>query len=1187
MRLKKIELLGFKSFADKVELLFEEGVTGIVGPNGCGKSNISDAVRWVLGEQSAKSIRGSKMADVIFAGTSTRKALSMAEVTLTLSEVDGALPTEFDEVSVTRRIYKTGDSEYLINRKPVRLRDVHSLFLDSGIGKSAFSIFEQGKIDQVIHWSPLDRRRIFEEAAGILRFLQRKKEALRRMESTDTNIDRLSDIHKEVERQIEVLEKQAEKARKYKEQKHELERLEKLIFVLRWKLFDDRVQNLTERRNQAESDISKRSEKLGEARESGVKQKALVDELEERYLSESESIYKRGSEKEIKVREQLATKERLEEIQKKESRFLDEQEQLKGLIDGYQERQTEKKELKEAASEKLKVRQDTLSQVTDATSSMEEAVQALRESGAKAQKERLEAIEAKHLAEKQLQANALQKESFDGELGKLEKETGSSFEEVKKLEEELKEKQHHLREQTEVVDQERLKIKQIEAAEKELKSAIENQVKQIGDLERLIHQDEARHKVLLSLRDAFEGFSKGTQKLLKASKDPKSPLHNKLRAVFELVSSYEGLETAAALSMRPYVGTLAVATKADFELVQTYMADHGIEEGSLICLELLSAVPTTSREGDALLKGEHQDPLLSHFLSRVSVKESLEEAFKAAKTHPGWEFCCEDGTFLDARSVVFKGYASDDNIFLREAEIKELKKRIPQRKKELETGKVALSDAQETMIAKGKTRRELDEKVRRIEMSLVEVNFSVQRMEGDLQEKVKRQKMAYERLKVVKARLEELKEEATKFEEELQVATKTSKEREEALLAFELQLQEKVTALEEQRLSQKTRASEVQGLLDEVGALSHELHLLDVKRQESESRLKRLTEEHAQGEEMRKVLAKKQEECMKEIEMAGKELDRASTSLATLREKLEKAKSRVVEADKDIQKREEALRKIESEHARLEAKVGELVNSRSLVEEELLEFHELSIQEGCQLFQDEKVSKEGLETAEKRARSLRQQISAAGDINMTSIEECATHQKRYEELTGQLGDLTGSKDELLKMIKELDSESRSIFKKTFDEVNENFKKNFSLLFEGGEAELCFTESNDILEAGIEITAKPPGKQMRSINLLSGGEKCLTAMALLFAVFEVKPSPFCMLDEIDAPLDDTNIERFVRMLKQFIDRCQFIIVTHNKRTMAIADKLFGVSMEEKGVSKLLSMSFSEAKEQRTPELVGAG
>ena len=1183
MRLKKIKILGFKSFADKIEINFDEGITAVVGPNGCGKSNIADAFRWVLGEQSAKSMRGSKMPDVIFAGTTNRKALNFAEVTLTLTDIEGKLPVAYEELSVMRRLHRSGESEYFINNHLVRLKDVQTLFLDSGMGKDAYSIFEQGKIEQVINYSPLERRYIFEEAAGILKFLQKKREALRKLEQTDHSVIRIKDIHKEVEQQIIVLEEQSEKAKIYKENRVKLESLEKSSLLFKWEGLQKRLVELQAKGLLHERNIEESSEQI-ESLQTQLNEAKLDYHNEElNFRSMGEKVFSVRSTKEIKTKEKQNTQERLKELKEKEEKWSLE---LKELIEKQQYLEGERTCLQETNKETekhLKTQDKIVKEQLEKVKLIDEEVVKLRLEQNLKQNELLKLLQSEGQNESQIKQTTLRLENIQEKLlhiqnrKKVLSELSITFKgEINDLKIQLEKDLQVVEKKKELFSHMEIDLRKIALTSNEKQEALDSLQDEISD-------SKARLKALYRLKEDLEGFSSGCKKLISQALDKTSIFFGKIKALYECITPKEGAEVALASIMKPYAQTLVVETKEDFDSVVLYAKKHKILDVSLICKESILDGAKVSfslknhKELTSFFSQVIETPLSRHFLQEVySAKDPLSPLDLIQKNVKS-EIIFSDGVFIDKRAVVFYPSNGENNVFLREAEIKHLEEKliVSHEKREQETAIIQTIEEKRCLLVDN--RSTLDKEIRQAEMKLVELNFSLQKKQADLD----RAQIEDKTLNQEEKDLNQANSSLQKILEDLNSSYINIKAWVIESKKITSSLNEKVDKLslnmKQENLLLKEKESLFQKCLQEQQSQIHALHVLEIKDSERSKQKKRLEEELKMGNILENQIYLKKNEVEISLKEAEESLVKVVGASGEMENRLALMKKALENREVKIKEKNQIIKKVETEKNLNEIQKAELQSHLQLIEHNLSERYQLSVSKALEIFVD---CERNLEKIEKEIKFLRLQIENSGDINMTSIDECERHKTRYEFLNEQIDDLDLSKKELIGIISNLDSESRKIFQETFQQIREGFKKNFAILFQGGEADLEFTQSEDILEAGIDIIAKPPGKQMRSIHLLSGGEKCLTAMALLFALFEVKPSPFCILDEIDAPLDDTNVERFVNIVRQFTMRCQFIIITHNKRTMAIADVICGVSMEEKGISKLLSIDFNKKTEPMT-------
>lgn len=1172
MRLKKIVLVGFKSFAEKTTLHFESGITCIVGPNGCGKSNIADAFRWVLGEQSAKSLRGHKMPDVIFAGASQRKSLNFAEVSLTLSDIQGALPLEYEEITITRRLHRSGESEYFINSNPVRLKDIHSLLFDSGIGRNAFSIFEQGKIDQVINYSPVERRFIFEEAAGIVRFLHRKQEAFKKLEQSELNLSRAADIHLEVEKNIAVLQEQAEKALVYKENQSRLAMLDKASFLLRWQTCEKKKETV-QAQILSQQDQWESSLELINAKQEQLREVKLATQQNGRLWKEkNEEFFGKRSALEIQKSEFQSNQQRKLEAHQKANKMKRELEELQLA------RQMRQEALKEIQLRRQKVEidfEEIESQLTHQGSQVkhkEKEVFQLRQELYAKQQELLKCTQNESALASDVKQLELRIENNAERLKHLHQKIAQFREECDCSVQLIQEKKLQLQQVSAVVDTHKDRLGQCEEDLQKLNLENETKRKEYEACRKKNLEKQARCKFLLKMREELEGFSAGSKRLMQESINEKSSLHGLLQPLYEYFKPEPEVAEALSAILRIYAQTLVVANKKHLKEVLEFANQHGLQDYSLICLEHMpNEITPSEKQKGLLLKVEH-NAIANHFLKEVEIWENYEQALKVFFDHSqhvgGW---LSQGCYIDQRGVFFNVKANENQVFLRESELVGLQAELSQLETSLETLEKQIQQLQQKISMIQSERSEVDKQLRREEMKLVEVNFGLQRALGD-QEKSKAQQKNYEmESEEIQLQIECYQVDLKQKEQSYFSIKQSLKHMQETLQLFEQELGMQEQSLRVQQQDEKEKGDVFQQMLEDKRRLNHQCHLLESKEQDHDNQVHRITEECHELKEFQEGLEAeiiKLQESMKDMES---QVNKIGADCKSLEEESERLKVRLEQIEKDSLELQSITKQMELQMAHLKSQQEHTVITSLGLQDDLQEKYGHSIEElkALPLSIDRP-----LEQIERQMRSLKQDLQEAGDVNLTAIEELEKHRVRHEFLAKQMEDLNQSKQELMQMIAQLDAESRRLLKETFELVRRNFQKNFGILFNGGEADLQFTNGVDnILEAGIEIIAKPPGKQMRSISLLSGGEKCLTALALLFAIFEVKPAPFCILDEIDAPLDDTNIERFVNVVKHFVDRCQFLIITHNKRTMAIGDVLFGVSMEEKGVSKLLSLEFS--------------
>ncbi len=1136
MRLKQIVIFGFKSFADKTTVTFHEGITVIVGPNGCGKSNIGDAIQWVLGEQSVKALRGGKMPDVIFAGTTTRKPLQFAEVTIVFDQIEGELNIPYVELAITRRIERNGDSAYLINKQPVRLKDIQSLFFDSGIGKRNFSTFQQKEIDAIIQQAPKERRVVFEEAAAINRFLHTRKESLRRFDEVDLNLKRLEDVYREVKKQVDLLERQSVEAVRYKEAQERVEVLEKGLLKMRHDGYKKRHQELKAKEAVESAVIEKEASQRELLAKECERLRASYEGLEQSHSTAREEYAAQKGARELSSHKRSVAEKRTLELTHEIEERSGELKQLQN------ERFLRVQEIEKLEAE-VKVREAESSKAEIEKNALFAKLQAFDKE--------LSQLRLKHSSLQQLRLEALREEArFDGECGRQmirienNREKRAHFDErLKGLDALLKEKEKELLAKRERSIEALAEIQEAKAALKNAEQALQKKQAECQEAEKRrneLHREwvhlQARKNALVQLQQEGAGLSEGSKKLLQASHQKTSPVFGLLTPLYEWIETEGKDPLKLQMVLKKYSETLVVESESDLLIVLEEINRLKIQEYSLLCLSDIAARDKPS--------------VTAHFWD----------------VSKGVEVWCEGGYLLDHRKVRFFGSVEKSSVFSREEEIRSLEVKVLEIQKLEEECAIRAVELDAASAAYREQLKNCDQEHRKREMRGVDFNFQLQKAEQEFARIALEKRQTEEESHI----LEQQVASAIQALEALKVSHAEAKARSESALKESAQLEESTSAQSLHYEEFKASLSSASKLFEEKDSLfrkcSHTLGLLKVKEEEAARLLEKISQALEKASLARSALQRELEISFSNDESEEK-LEAAKRLVEEKLEASKKAKEVWEARKKLLQASEDAFRQAEAKLNQVEIQLAHVETGLSALERELTDRFGGGYSELEPLNMP-------VDQAEKEVKKHKQYLESCPQVNLAAIGQCALEKEREETLRDQIEDLVHSKDELNSLIKNVESDCRAAFLETFQTIRGHFQKNFAILFRGGEADLELAAGEDPLEAGIEISAKPPGKQMRSLSLLSGGEKCLTAMALLFAIFEVKSSPFCLLDEIDAPLDDANVERFVAMVREYTDRSQFIIVTHNKRTMAMADRLYGVSMQEKGVSKLLSMEFIE-------------
>ncbi len=1210
MHLQSLELFGFKSFADKTILEFHEGITAIVGPNGCGKSNVLDAMRWVLGEQSAKSLRGAEMADVIFNGSDSRKGLSFAEVSLTLSDCATDLGVEWHEVRVTRRIYRDGNSEYYLNKTPCRLRDIQNIFADTGVGRGAYSMMEQGKIDLILSSRPEDRRAVFEEAAGITKYKTQKKEALRKLEATEANLLRVGDIIKEVKRQIGSLQRQAGKARRYQALMADLQVLD--TYQSR-KHLGELEGELTEcRRTLEQLNGNERSTRhLIEERETALAEQRLgLDEIDQKIADVRTEVDRLQSEMTTHRNRIEFNRERSDEIRGLITRSEDES----NAAEGKRERQeTEMRELNvlvEQTGATLAAKEKELRELTEKLSAIRGELS-----------QRDEELKTLQVSFSRTEGRVT---SAEEEINGMRARRDATAEYLKKLENEIEQagtKQEqagkNLFDGRQAIESEHGQVERLSGTVSEMASALEQKRAQLDEAtrvlanaERTVAEKASRLEILRQLNEEGEGLSQGSQALIKGAdelREFRSAVTGSLVAQLDVDPKFvPAIE--AALGRNLHAVILQSGTRAHEILDRLNKKKLG--QAAVLIPEFVSQkpeIPLPPLPKDAIgwatekvVASQALEPVIARLLHGVALFADLETAWATRQHHP--EIACATlaGEFLSREGIVFGGSSTvhKESLLERKSRITELaaehstalKERDEAEGRRRESAAAAESaahrveEAREAHRAAELAQSTAGSKIAILERELDLAQSRVEDLRNEHNTLQSQITSADERIGALQENLTTVRATVSEEEKRRHAAEQTRHEitLHEARLAEELNELRLTVATEEQR--HKSLLAQREPLATRVAEL---IETISARRREIEEFKQRL---EAQAED-----SKNSEALLVQHETRQGERKKVLSDLATRRSDLAGGLSADESAIREIR---ESLNDLHERRAAQQVRESQLqMKIDNLVDHVQRRYH-LDLRTGsddeanftkilqAQLKKREKTGAEAAQPASLDVEEsdvdgliadLSQQLENMGPVNLEAVQEYDELEQRYQFLETQNNDLTTARRELLDVIARINSTTQTLFAQTFAQVRTNFREMFAELFGGGKADLSLMDENDPLNCGIEISAKPPGKQLQSVSLLSGGERTMTAVALLFAIYMVRPSPFCVLDEMDAALDETNINRFIRVLERFVAQSQFIIITHNKRTIAKGDVIYGVTMEERGISKLVGMKLAQRPE----------
>jgi len=1226
MFLKEIVINGFKSFADRTSVHLDPGVTCIVGPNGCGKSNIVDAVRWVLGEQSAKALRGSKMHDVIFQGTDRRKPLPSCEVSLTFTECEAELGTNFNEVEITRRVDREGGSDYFLNGKRCRLRDIHNLFMDTGVGRASYSFMMQGQIDQILSSNPQERRTIFEEAAGITKYKADRKEALNKLALVDQNLSRVTDVIDEVSRQIGSLKRQASKALRYQRFKHRLTHLELAynahFYAKRARVIEDLQQRSAGLRiiveeaegklKEDEAALDRRRAERGEINASLQEtQQTVFDLRSEKENAESQAEFASIREKDVaerieNLKQEVATLEKqIEELANKAESAAESKAEAQKIVDSSDEIFRSKNEEFQKILAQLNESEQELSRAKQELLVREGAVTRLRQQTTSLEVD-LKSFQVKHaglgdtLHELKDQQTVLEQRVQDIASAQQRKEKEAAAAE-------------------EAVEAARQETQRLRAAFRELQADISN-------CDREVARQQAQLSTLEGLQQRFEGFSAGAKAILKgelgdiAPKNKFRPLSAVVEADEEYTAALETLMGSAAelIHLDQYDDAIRILRRLEEQRIGRAVLQVGIRADVYDDQDL----PDWFVPAKRVIKPKHAKykSLVDEFFDGCYFVDQLDDFLEYWKANPALTFlfvATKNNELIDHRGLIFGGYnkkGKDDSFLKRDQQIRKLKAQLEvdnERLTTLNEKSLQLSADMETAEHTVEEKRERQQEIageisslkadaRTAQQSLQETQQNVVRQEKQLGELTQSRATA-------EARLNQAREDMAGAENKIEEGRKAITDLEETIRKLQLERDGHKDGLAEVRLdlAEKKQRLELyeQGLRDAESQREEINTRILRRRQEIDS----LTEQLA---ELKQTIVDNTERASE----LDKTLESTSQNLAKLRERSNELEKQLAEAEKRLGEARANQREHEGQLNQFEVKLAEERSQSSFLADKVMSEYEREISEidwKMELWRaDEEFetkiklddlgedddgelkpkakkdrgdpSEEDLAAMDetdwpeidKEVKYLRQRIHSLGAVNLVAIEEYAELSERYQFLKSQSEDLWNSKDELLRAIDEINETSQKMFQETFEQIRKNFIFTFEKLFGGGKADLALVEAEDVLDSGIEITARPPGTKLKSLSLLSGGQRTMTAVALLFAIYMVKPSPFAVLDELDAPLDDVNIGRFTDMVREFVRYSQFLIVTHNKRTVSTANSIYGVTMQERGVTKLVSMRFNK-------------
>ncbi|RSK26995.1 chromosome segregation protein SMC [Bacillus sp. HMF5848] len=1183
MFLKRLDIVGFKSFAERVSIDFVSGVTAVVGPNGSGKSNITDSIRWVLGEQSAKSLRGAKMEDIIFAGSDSRKALNVAEVTLTLDNEDHFLPIDYHEVSVTRCVYRSGDSEFFINKQACRLKDIIDLFMDSGLGREAFSIISQGKVEEILSSKAEERRTIFEEAAGVLKYKTRKKKAEYKLAETQENLNRVTDILYELEQQIEPLQVQSSIAKDYLQQKEELEKSEVSLMVHdieeryeKWEQLKESYEKTSDLELASATELQKHEANLTEKREQLQALDESIEDLQQVLLLTSEELEKLEGRKEV-------LKERKKNTEQNKQQLIDQAAELT----------KRKSELQEAVQQETVKKADLVNELDIVKADLDEKDKLVQTYSENIEEE-IEQLKSDYIELLNEQATQRNEQShISSQLKQHETKSTRLLENNKKYVEqridiETRKDQLHANlaiTQKELNDQ-IVQFREQQRHIEQLKGQYQKKESLLYQAYQYLQQVKSRKTALEEMQDDYAGFYQGVKEVLKAKETHLTGVEGAVAEVIQVPKVYE---TAIEIALGPAMQHVVVATEHDARQAIQYLKQHSFGRATFLPLTVIKERVLSSSDvvrmsshpafvgvaADIITCDEKYRKVVSNLLGTVVITKDLKGANELAKlVNHRCRFVTVEGDVVNPGGSMTGGAVKQKGTSLlsrnreleeiqnklsdMEGKTKELEVEVKQVKLKITTSEENLDNLRQTGEKLRLSEQAVRSDIKQIEMEEKNVNEQLSIYDSEQANLTADKYQLSERYKELVSSLEGKAEEIRLLDKKIKQLTEQKQQNQTSKEALQAELTELKVFHAEKKQQFANVTTTLSRLTEELTATSKKLTYINEDLDLLKSGM--YTDEN-DVEKLQEAASDKQAEKNNVIQLISVRREERLNLQATIEHKEQELK----ELKRQVKQFNDVLKDYEVKINRLDVELDNLLHH--LREEYMMSFEAAKEAYPLQIEVSE---------ARKRVKLIKLAIEELGTVNLGAIDEYERVSERFEFLTEQKDDLITAKETLFKVIGEMDDEMNKRFEETFVAIKSHFESVFQALFGGGRADLVLTDPQDLLHTGVEIVAQPPGKKLQNLGLLSGGERALTAIALLFSILKVRPVPFCVLDEVEAALDEANVQRFAQYLRKFSKETQFIVITHRKGTMEGADVLYGVTMQESGVSKLVSVRLEEQK-----------
>ncbi|MCM1991086.1 chromosome segregation protein SMC [Oceanirhabdus seepicola] len=1183
MFLKSIEVRGFKSFADKTELEFTKGVTAVIGPNGSGKSNISDAVRWVLGEQSVKSLRGAKMQDVIFAGTQFRKPVGLAQVSLILDNSDNKLQIDYSQVKITRRLYRSGESEYLINNTKCRLKDVQELFMDTGIGKEGYSIIGQGKIDAILSGHNEDRRQLLEEAAGIVKYKTRKKEAERRLNNTEENLVRINDLLSTYEERVEPLRIDKEKAEEFIELSSELKTREVNIILATLEKNENSCKENEGLLTQINEELINSKKVLENSRNELTSWTEALEQFETEYASERQKYYSQKNLNEKLNGEINLLEERIKNadqvIEKEEKEIISLNEKFNMITN---EKNIQIGDLSELNLTKEKIEENKIyfdKKILELASKIELSGKKIIRITQEVEKVKEELFSKKNtyfIIEKEL------KDFSDKKLEITQKI--SNFDMSLKIKEKTK---LELINKTEAIDNEIEDWKNnIEENNKRLLCEKKEKVKiekNIDVLNREFNACEAKKNVLNNLEQQYEGYNKSVQRLMREVHKFIPEYKDKCWVLGEILKTPKNYELAIEIALGGAISNVITENEIIAKRLINTLKNKKLGRATFLPIDIVKGKRVNivnnikGMQGyigiasDLVSYDKKYTNAIEYTLGRTVIADNMDNGLAIGKKGGlGFRIVTLDGEVINPGGSLTGGsiYNKNNSIIGRKREIEELNVQSEELIKKIEALKFSRGSFEKNIEALDENNLNIKDRIHSEELERVKIRTRIKGIEEEKVNLIKEVSQGKESLNVIINEIVSRKDELSSFEEKnsgltkmLEISERNIEELKNDKTLMEEEKSKADKELTEIRITEAETVQKITNKTSEINRINIELNSINERKHDLEKEVQKSYMDKA-------ISSKKITEDKENVKNIEEYLVKADESFKENEDKKIKIKEYIKKYSEELMSEEKNAELINRNLNKIEINKAKLESERDNVFQRLNEDFDLTLAEAKD-FRNEDID---ISVATKEIKVLKEKISRLGTVNLGAIEEYKEVKEKFEFMSTQRADLIDSKDELLKLIDEMTDEMRTLFKENFEIMRKNFDVTFKELFKGGSADLILSEGDE-LQANIEINVQPPGKKLQNISLMSGGEKVLSAIALLFAILKMKPTPFCILDEIEAALDDANVFRYAEFLKKFSENIQFIVITHRKGTMHMSDVIYGVTMEEKGVSKILSMDLN--------------